>query len=43
MDKDPEDAELDRRSRTPALAPWLVLGLIALAALAAYAVSALAA
>lgn len=41
-DDDPEKAELDRRSRTPALGPWLILGLIALIALAVFVVSALA-
>lgn len=41
MNQDPEDAELDRRSRAPALGPWLILGLIALAALVVYAVTAL--
>lgn len=40
MTTDPEDEELDRRSRAPALGPWVVLGLIALVALAVYVVSA---
>lgn len=35
------ERELARRSRNPALSPWLVLGVILLAAAAVYVVSAL--
>ncbi|MFC0632556.1 hypothetical protein [Brevundimonas balnearis] len=40
-DQDPHERDLARRSRTPALSPWLVVASIVLLALAAYALFAL--
>ncbi|MFN3354103.1 MAG: hypothetical protein ACK4Z5_10880 [Brevundimonas sp.] len=36
-DQDPHERDLARRSATPALSPWLVIGSIVLLALVAYA------
>lgn len=40
-DQDPHERDLARRSGTPALGPWLILGVLALLALGAYALFAL--
>jgi hypothetical protein len=40
-DKDPRERGLERRSNTPAVSPWLVIGVILLVAAAAYVLSAL--
>lgn len=41
IDQDPRERALKRRSRMPAVGPWLVVAGIALAGVAAYAASAL--
>jgi len=41
IDQDPREKGLRRRSRTPAIGPWLAVVLVGLLALAAYAISAL--
>lgn len=41
IDQDPRERGLRRRSAMPAVGPWVVIILIALAALAVYAASAL--
>ncbi|MFN3931659.1 MAG: hypothetical protein ACK4JY_07915 [Brevundimonas sp.] len=40
-DRDPRERGLERRSGGPALSPWLIIGGIALVAVAVYVVSAL--
>ena len=41
IDQDPREKALRRRSRTPAVGPWLAVVLVGLLALAVYATSAL--
>lgn len=40
-DKDPRERGLERRSKAPAVSPWLVIGVILLLGAVIYAVSAL--
>ena len=40
-DRDPRDRDLERRSETPAISPWLIIGVILLIGAGVYAVSAL--
>lgn len=40
-DRDPRERDLQRRSGAPAVSPWLVIGVIALIAAAAYVISAI--
>ena len=39
-DQDPRERNLQRRSGGPSISPWLVIGVIALIALAVYVISA---
>lgn len=41
VDQDPRERGLERRAGGPALTPWLVVGVVALLAAAAYVASAL--
>ena len=40
-DQDPRERDLSRRSRSPAVSPWLIIGVILLAGVVAYVGSAL--
>jgi hypothetical protein len=40
-DRDPRERGLERRSNTPAISPWLVIGVILLVAAVVYVASAL--
>jgi hypothetical protein len=40
-DRDPDEAELERRSDAPAVSPWLIIGLILMLGALVYVVSAM--